>query len=742
MADDEYLLNRVKIQTDNPEISKLEIRRNLRQKPNMRVLGSIRTRLGIYNLSGRDEGKGINRWLKRIGEPPVIYRNMLTGHSVVRIENYLRNKGYYDAKVSSRLITNKKKATVIYTINTGKRTVVDELVFRDKYNYTSGSLVDTVGVLKELLAGTDETLITKGSPLDLDLLDSERTRITKNLRSKGYYNFSKNDVQYYADTTYSISNDKARVLLSINTNPTDTNAYKQYKIKNIEITFDYDPVVFMKNGVTDYKQELFKGYLLKYQDNLKVDPNLIIETLQFGVGEIYNASKVMNSYTRLQALDLFKFVNIVFRDAKDNSSNVGELICEVQLTFQKRQSYNIFLEGTHNTGNIGVGGNFSYGHRNLFKGGENFTLSFFGALKKEQYGGGLFSTHEIGVEAKLVSPQFWMPFFKMKDFRRESAPRSSISFSYSDEITTFYDRQIASGKLGYFWRKYDKKWNYNVDVIDLNYVRMRNVKSEFVDSLKNEYIKSAYTSHLIFSANFSAVYNDMLTSKLGSYNYFRLGLESSGNLLSVLAPFVGKKSDSESGSHYDVFGSQFAQYVKGDFEYKYYFYINQANAVVYRLFIGCGYPYGNMKALPFEKAYYVGGSNGIRAWHSRTLGPGTYVADDNYPNNVGDFKLETNLEYRYNLFWLLEGALFLDVGNVWNITKYENRKGAKLNHNFYKDLAVGTGLGLRLDANIFVLRFDWGIKMRDPAKEKHFVLFDNGKWLKNTVFNIAIGYPF
>ena len=172
--------------------------------------------------------------------------------------------------------------------------------------------------------------------------------------------------------------------------------------------------------------------------------------------------------------------------------------------------------------------------------------------------------------------------------------------------------------------------------------------------------------------------------------------------------------------------------------------IRWANTMVYRFFIGCGYPYGNMKVLPVEEAFYGGGANGIRAWQARTLGPGAYVATDNYPNSVGDFKLEANVEYRFKLFWLLEGALFVDIGNVWNITKYEDRKGATLGADFYRQLAIGTGTGLRLDASFFLLRFDWGIKVSDPAKPENsrFVLFDNGKWMKHTVFNIAIGYPF
>ncbi|MDL2331012.1 outer membrane protein assembly factor, partial [Odoribacter sp. OttesenSCG-928-A06] len=375
----------------------------------------------------------------------------------------------------------------------------------------------------------------------------------------------------------------------------------------------------------------------------------------------------------------------------------------------------------------------------------NFTLSFWGALKKEQYKGGLFNTRELGVEAKLITPQFWMPFFRMKDFRKNMAPKTSISMSYSSEVTPFYDREIANAKFGYLWRKADKKWRYNVDLVDLNYVLMNNVDTEFRDSLKNEYVKSAYKSHLIFSAVFTSVFTDQVSNVPGSYNYFRTNLETSGNLLWGASHLLNKtRKESDDGIFYHVLGVPYAQFVKSDAEYIFNHYVNYANTLVYRFYIGCGYPYGNMKVLPFEEAFFGGGANGIRAWHSRTLGPGSHVSNDRYPNSVGEFKLEANIEYRYKLFWLLEGALFLDAGNVWNITKYEDRKGTKLSSDFYKEIAVGTGVGLRLDANVFVLRFDWGIKVKDPAQAagQRFVLVDNGKWLKNTVFNIAIGYPF
>lgn len=745
VSEKEYLLNKVTIKTDSKEIKKSDIKKNIRQKPNTRILGVARFHLGVYNLSGRNEKKRFNKWLRTIGEAPVVYSDFLTDRSVAQIKLFLNNKGYYNAEVLDTVYFKKRKAYVEYNIFPGKVTTIEDFTFTDTHNYVSNELSDTARLMREVLQDSFRTKIRPEAPLDIELLETERERITRMLRERGYFNFSKNFIQFYADTTTANQPDKARLLLSIVSNPTDTTAYHKFRIEKININFDYDPLVFLSGTDSCYTATIERNYGILYRDKLKVKPKLIIETIQFREGELYNVQKVVDSYSRLQALNLFKFINIVFRE-KPTAGKEKILVCDIQLTPMKRQSYNIFLEGTHNSSNIGVGGNLTYNHRNLFKSGENLTLSVWGALKKEQFNENkIFSTKELGVEMRLVTPQFWMPVFRLHDFRRNFAPKTSVSLSFSYEHTPFYDRRIASAKFGYLWRKADKKWRYNFDLIDLNYVMMQNVDSAFIAGLKNKYVKSAYTSHLILSANFSAVYTDQQLNGQSSFNYFRGNLETSGNFLwAIDKVFNIPRVEKNDERYYEMLGVQYAQYIKADGEYRFNHYLNRANTIVYRLFLGCGYPYGNMKVLPFEEAFYGGGANGIRAWQARTLGPGSYVAEDNYPNNVGDFKLEANIEYRFKLFWLLEGALFLDAGNIWNITRYENRRGTVLGGDFLRQIALGTGPGLRVDANFFLLRFDWGIKMRDPAKPQgqRFVLFDNGKWIKHTVFNIAIGYPF
>ena len=743
---DEFLLNRVKVAVDGMDANVSALKKTVRQRPNTRILGVARFHLGIYNMSGANGEKVLNKWLRSIGEPPVVYSPFLTSRSIAQLELYLSNKGYYNAVVSDTVWFKKKKAYVEYRIDPGALTRVKQFTFQEDSNSMQSDNQDYLAVHQLVENDTLHTLLKDEMPLDIDVLEHERERVSKMLRSNGYYNFSKDLIQYYADTLQIDAALEANLMMTITNSLPDSMAYRKYKINKIRINLDYNPLLAATGGDSVYQRYPYGDYEVVYNGEMKIKPNVILESVQFIKGDQYNVNKVATSYARLQALNLFKFVNIVFKENVDDPDS-PLLDCEIQLTPMKRQSYNVFLEGTNNSGNIGIGGNFSYNHKNLFKGGENLTLSVWGALKKETLKENeIFSTTELGTELKFVTPQFWVPIFRLSDFRRNNAPKTSISLSYSEERTQFYHRQVASAKFGYLWRK--EKWHYDFDLVDLNYVLMPFVDEGFINDLKNLYVKSAYTDHLILSANLSAVYTDQESSMSGNFNYFRGNLETSGNVLQGFDKLFSKsKASSVEERYYEVLGVRYAQFIKADGEYRFNYDINRANSLISRVFVGLGYPYGNMKVLPFEESYFCGGANDLRAWHSRTLGPGSYAPlaeDEQFPNSVGDFKLAANLEYRFKLFWLLEGAMFLDAGNVWNINKYENRPGAQLTHDFYKQIAVGTGLGLRLNVNFFLLRLDLGIKMHDPsmAQGRRFVLFNRNGGFKESVLNIAIGYPF
>ena len=563
---DEYLLDRVKVKVDDYKLNRSDIKRNIRQKPNTRILGVARFHLGLYNLSGRNDKKKFNQWLRRIGEAPVIYDPFMTQRSASQIELYLHNKGFYSARVTDSVMYKKKKALVEYRIDMGPVTRIQDVKFDSKVG-KENVIAEESGLMANYRRDTLNTLLEKNAPLDLDVLDDERERITKMLRERGYFNFSKNFIQFFADTTTTSKENMAKLFVRIVENAVDSNAYRRYFVRNISVNFDYDPLMTAEQVDSTYKTLFYNGYTILYKDKLKIKPKMIIETIQLQRNELYDARRVIDTYVRLQALNLFKMVNIDFKEV-DSEGEVKALDCVIQLSPVKRQSYNVFLEGTHNSGNMGVGGNFTYNHRNVFRAGENISASIWGSLRKEQVDGEgkIFNTSEIGAELKFVTPQFWMPFFKMKDFRRNYAPKTSISFSYSYEYTPYYTRSIANARFGYLWRKSNKKWRYNFDLIDLNYVLMKDVDQNFINGLKNEYIKNAYTDHMILSAVFSATYTDQLINTKANYNYFRVNMETSGNFLAAIDGIVGHKKTvgTLDEKYHELFGVRYAQFVKSD----------------------------------------------------------------------------------------------------------------------------------------------------------------------------------
>jgi outer membrane protein assembly factor BamA len=753
VGETDYLLEQVNVESDAKAINRSALKKIIRQKPNTRVLALGRFHLGLYNLSGRDDSKRINKWLRSIGEAPVLYDSFLTGRSVRQMETALHNKGYYGASVADSVRFKKRRAYVEYNVSAGPITLIRELSFKGRGS-DQGRVAERSGLLDSYYRDTVATLLRVGQPLDMDLLDSERERITRTLREKGYFNFSKNFIQFFADSTRAPDDKGKSVRLSVRVidNASDSALFQRYFVRNIRVDMDYDQLAMMSGIDTATNRTDYRGYSISYRDKLKINPKVIIETIQINRNELYNISQVLETYSRLQALNLFRFINIDFKEG-ESESQVKPLDCTIRLTPLKRQSYSLSVEGTNTSGNLGVGGNFTYNHRNLFKGGEDLSVGFWGAIKKEQLRGSehIFNTREIGVEMKFVTPQFWMPVFWMKNFRHDYAPKTLLSFSYGFEDTPYYTRAIVNTSFGYLWRKSDKRWRYNLNIVDMNYVFMNNVVSSFVDSIKNEYIKSAYTDHMILGANFSATYTDQIPAGgKNSYNYFRLNVGSAGNLLWAIDRASGatRGGNAAGDLHYNCLGVRYAQYIKVDAEYRYHWSMNRASAFVWRIMLGCGYPYGNMKVLPHEESFYCGGANDLRAWQPRTLGPGAFAPEGAtgrwYPNSVGDVKFAANAEYRLHLFWLLEGALFLDAGNVWNINPKEDRPAARLGSDFYKQVAIGTGAGLRVNANYFLLRFDLGVKVKDPTRVPgdRFVLFSKYGGLRRSNFNIAIGYPF
>jgi hypothetical protein len=422
------------------------------------------------------------------------------------------------------------------------------------------------------------------------------------------------------------------------------------------------------------------------------------------------------------------------------------LNCNIQLTLLSQQSYKVELEGTNSGGNLGGALNLIYQHKNLFHGAELFSMKLKGAYEaNKQENRKLQSIQEYGIETSLRLPEFLLPFVKTEGFIKMYNPSTTVMAAYNYQAMPAFTRTMATATFGYNW----KAGNYQehiVNPIQLNIVKLPpgSIDSAFAARLESSIYQSfSYRDVLILGGNYSFIFNNQKIKKSRDYWFLRVNTEASGNMLALVEKLTGA---TKTDGSYKFLGQPFAQFVRTDLDLRYNYILNDVSSIVYRGFLGVGIPYGNSKAIPFEKQYFSGGANGIRAWQVRSLGPGSYKpGDSRFHNQTADIKLEVNAEYRHKLFWILEGALFIDAGNIWSYKNDTTQPGSQFVFNkFYKDIAVGTGAGLRFDFKFVIGRVDMGIKLRDP------LLPDGSKWIimsrpyerNDFTVVLGIGYPF
>lgn len=756
VPDDKFLLNKVSIKCDNKDIDKEELYSYLKQKPNKRILGIIRFHLAAYNFV--NTGKKRNwkdKYGQIVGEEPVIYEDFSTQRSIGQLRQYLKNKGYYNAIVTDSIKLKRKRAKLIYQIEANIPYVIDSL----KYNIYDKE------ISKIVLLDSSYTLLKKDELFDVDLLQNERIRINALLKDRGYYYFSKEFIYYEADS----SKGNHLVNLTIGLKPYQKELaegefleedHHKYKIANIYIYCNYDPKKALKEGdayIQQFDTLLYRDIYFIYYKKNPVKPDVIYNAIHIAKNELYNLSLVEKTYKQLSSLKIYKIINIQFDEAKNDTLNINkELNCTIQLDPFVIQSYTTELEGTNSSGNFGTAGNLIYQHRNLFHGAEILDMRLKGAIQAQTDAKSNsklekalpFNTIEFGSEARINIPKFYSPI-RAERFLKMYNPKTSIGLSYNYQQRPDYTRTIATMSYGYFWdgKKYQKHF---INPLELNVIKLKNIDSTFVNSINNMMIQSSYKDHTISASSYSFVYNNQDIKKHTDFIFFRLNLESAGNILTGVHNLL--KSEKNDGSYY-IFGQQYglryAQYLKSDLDFRFYHALKQGHTTVYRLFAGTGVPYGNLDVLPFEKKYFSGGANSIRAWSVRSLGPGSFVDTlGNYYNQSADIKLEANLEYRFKVIWVIEGALFVDAGNVWDIYPNKARAGAQFKINeFYNQIAVGSGVGVRLDFSFFIFRFDFGMKLRNPQKPtgERWVIANQRFNIVDDLFrniNFGIDYPF
>jgi len=748
VPEDKYLISKVKVEVDNQNMNKESAKSLIKQKENYKILGFLKFHLLLYNLSSK---KKTDDWLKRIGEPPQIYDEDLSKRSEDQLKEYAYSKGYFRASVSSDVsYKEKKRKTVInYRLKTGEQYIIRGI----NYQIRDSSL-QTLYFNSAL-----KSEIKEGDAFDIEAIEKHQLNIVKLYRDNGYFYFSKDDVKFIADS--SVHEKQVFVDLLIrpakNSQIDSAKVFQPFYLNNffISVLPGNSPVTVGRDSVGVFSDTItWDNFTLYQTKQVTYPPALFNRTMRLNKGMLYRNAEVESAFNAFSRLRQFRFVDIQFREV--NSANDTNLLdTYIRLAPLNKQATSFDIEGTNTSGNFGIAGNVTYTHRNLFRGAEVFQLSFLGGIERiEQLNNGVpnyFNTREFGVESSLMIPKLLGPGNFISDFER-FLPKTVITLGYNYQKRPEYTRTISTLKFGYDWKSTEDlrhTWN----LLDYNKVNVYDYDPKFIDGIQDLYIKSSFTDHLIFAMNYSFIFSNQRLNTIKDYTYVRFNIESSGNLLWVLSKITNRNKfqavDSlgnfQSG-YYKVFDTRFAQYVKSDIEYSRGFSIDKFNSVVTRAFFGIGLPYGNFDVLPFEKKYFSGGANGIRAWPVRSLGPGTYKASpEEYPNQTADIKLEANLEYRFHLISFIEGTLFLDAGNIWAINEKDNRSGAQFRFNqFYRQIAFGTGTGLRFDMSYFILRLDLGMKLRDPSetKNKGWIPGNRPYTSRDFNFTFAIGYPF
>lgn len=748
VPEDKYLIKNVEIEIDNTEVDKEEAKTFVRLKENYKILGFVKFHLWMYNLSSKKKTEG---WLKRIGEAPQLYDEVLSKRSEQQLKQYVNNKGYFRSKVSSEIIVdeNKRKAGVKYKVETG-----DQYIIRDiKYH------IQDTALNRLFMQDPINSFVEKGEPYDEYKLEEQQKNIETLFRNNGYFYFSKDDVRFIADSS-SYSKQIILDLIIDGRKASETDSLK--KFNKYYLNDFYISVLPGNTAVTTNRDALqafsdtlrWDNYILYKNDQVDYPVSLFDRTMQLHAGELYNNTSVENTFTAFNRLRQFRFVDIQFEETTERS-DTNLLDCHIRLAPLNKQSTSFDLEGTNTAGNFGIAGNVTYQHRNLFKGAEVFQIKFKGATERLQHlvdgESETFNTKELGVESNLIIPKLMGPGNLISNFEK-FLPKTVITLGFNYQKRPEYTRTISSVKFGYDW-KTSEKLRHTWNLMDFNKVQIFEYDPEFIEDIEDLYIKSSFTDHLIMAMNYSIIFNNQKLNTRKDYTYMRFNIESAGNFLWAISELANRPKyevvDSlgiVEGEYYKAFNTRFAQYIKTDFEISHSHMFDEYNSIVGRAFIGVGLPYGNLDVLPFEKKYFTGGANGIRAWQVRSLGPGSYNApEDAYPNQSSDIKLEANLEYRFLLTSFLEGALFIDAGNIWAINGKDNRLGAQFKFDqFYKQIALGTGTGLRFDLSYFIFRLDLGLKLRDPAAEDGMKWIIGNRALTNEDLNLsfAIGYPF
>jgi outer membrane protein assembly factor BamA len=729
LQEGQYLYDgaRVKIKA-NPDIKRkerktleAELKDLVRPVPNGSFLG-IRFKLLLYNLAGTSKGKGIRYWIReKLGEPPVLASYSVMEKSRAVLQNRLENRGYFKDSVLLDTTYKGRKLSALYTAQIGYQYKIRKVV------YPSGP--DSLS--QQIARMARRSLLRPGRPYNLDLIKEERTRIDARLKQRGYYYFSPDDLLIRADSTVGDHQVDLTLIIKRSTPP---QARQVYRIGDVVVFTEYD--INSDTGAAVQQVPKFQGYTII--DSARwLRPEVISRALVFKSGDLYNRRAHDLSLSRLISLGVFKFVKVRF-DETDTARNI--LNAFYYLTPAKKKSIRFEVSGLTKSDNANGGLlSVNWRNRNFFRGAELFTASVYGGLERQYIGNGQHvNTNKLGVDLNLYIPHIIAPF----RFRTNSGfvPKTRVNLGY--EYFSRRDQYTLNSfktSFGYIWKETASK-EHSLDIIRINYVNPTHIDPAFQQQLDTNIIlarslERQFIIGPVYNFNLNTQYRP--NRKKDNF-YFNANLDLSSNLLGLLSG-----ADVQQGKEKKIFNTPYSQYIRTELDFRHYHNFSKYTVLASRITGGIGYAYGNSVTMPFVKQFFAGGANDIRAFRSRSVGPGSYYAGNRdtafLPDQPGDIKLELNSELRFKLFSVVRWAFFVDAGNIWTLRYDSSRPGSRFGKDFLDQTAIGVGTGLRIDVSILLLRLDLGIPVREPFRPEHERwLFDH----KNFVLNFAIGYPF
>jgi len=712
VPDGSYLLDDVNMIVDGKyrDMNSSKLKSYARQQNNVKWFSLVKLPLHVYSLSGRDSSRWVNRLLRGIGEPPVIYDSLKASMTVSDLQMYLQNNGYMNGRVE------------LWTRIKGKRLTEDFKLFPGTPYYLGdiSYQIDDPVIRQELrLDDPQNQRLISGQQFSVDDLDRERKRITRLLNDQGYYRFHKEYIRYEADTLGGGNRVNVKLLLgnSLTGEGLDT-LHTRYHIRNVS---------FMSGAPND--------------STIHLRRKVLNESTYIKEGGYYSVSDLQNTYNHFGRLGAVKYTNIQFVEVPDTSL----LDCNISLQTNKPSTVSFQPEGTNTAGDLGAAATLTYQNNNLFRGSENLSVELRGAYEAikglEGYSNQDFI--EYSLEARLKFPRFIMPFVSAAT-RRVVNATSEVSVLYDMQDRPEFHRRLWSAAWRYRWAPTSSLCQYQLDMLDINYVLMPWISQTF----KERYLDDVTSRNAILRYN----YEDLFITKIGfgfAYNNGRTALktniETAGNVFNLTSKLFDARTNDQ--GQYKIFNIAYAQYIKGDIDITRSMQLDFSNQLVFHFGLGIAYPYGNSTLLPFEKRYFSGGANSLRGWAVRGIGPGRYKGTDgriDFINQTGDVKLDLNVEYRTHLFWKLDGALFVDAGNIWTLRDYPDQPGGQLTLKDFPDqIAANYGLGFRFNFDYFIVRFDLGMKAVNPAydEEQHFPIA-HPRVSRDFAFHFAVGMPF